>query len=141
LATGWGKGLPTTQPPPYTLRKRARRWGTLDLPSTSTMGKKSREKRAKQVERDRKKEEEGPAPSLSPGASTSGVSKSAGPCRTTRVATQAPRQTCCYRCCRLHLYYCRQHAARGRRFGRVEPAANACQDLLGSRSRRYAALG
>jgi hypothetical protein len=92
------------------------------------MGKKAREKRAKQVERDRKKEEEGPAPSLSPGASTSG-----GPCRTshTPAATGAAAS----------LYYCRQRAARGRLFGRVEPAANACQDLFGSRSRGYAALG
>jgi hypothetical protein len=49
-----------------------RRCRTLDL--TSTMGKKSREKRAKQLERDRKKDEGGAGPSSSsPGASTSRV--------------------------------------------------------------------
>jgi hypothetical protein len=60
-------------PPPTRTRPRTeaseRRYRTLDL--TFTMGKKSREKRAKQQERDRKREGKEEGPASSPGASTS----------------------------------------------------------------------
>jgi hypothetical protein len=73
LANECGRGLPQHTSPPHTLnvlpRTEAseRRCRALDL-TYNTMGKKSREKKAKQLERDRKREGEG-----NPGASTSRV--------------------------------------------------------------------